>query len=202
MESKSLNKHPKHDNTETGGSSPPAKHISFVRSGPKVNMVQAPRKAEHPDLWFTETETVVTKPLSFTIDANSKVNIDIDLSVQLLSMVAVVDPEVEGEENSKSLPPHSSSARVALMVCSNEAGFPDSLDERLEAVLGGKGLHNGEKKKKGAPEPKMFYLGSTTLGRMVKIRVKLPRGAYLLKAEGPYALEVFGHAADVERKLM
>ena len=171
-----------------------AKHISFARSGPKVNMIKAPQKTEHPQLWFTETETVVTKPLSFTIEANSKVNIDIDLSVQLLSIVAVLD--ADGDQI-----PAAEGSRVALMVCSNEAGFPDSLDERLEAVLEKTG-GPFSKKKKHHTEPQMFCVASTTLGRMVKIAVKLPRGTYLLKADGPYALEVFGHAADVERKLM
>lgn len=150
------------------------KRISF--GGPKVTVVRAQPKRDHPQLWFQQSETVVTKPLVFEIPAGEKISISIGLNVRLTSI------------GSTSL----SSSRVALRVCHNPTGdFDDSLDERLRKLT----------QQKNALEPEWFVCGSTMPGEVAKINVILPAGDYLLQCHGTSSLTVFGQAADVVQKL-
>lgn len=61
------------------------KHISFGRA-PKVTIVRAPPRGDHRQLWFQESEKVVTKPLVFDIGAGGEISINIGLSVRLTSI--------------------------------------------------------------------------------------------------------------------
>ncbi|CUG06132.1 Hypothetical protein, putative [Bodo saltans] len=151
------------------------KHISFGR-GPRVTVVRAQPKSDHPKLWFQQSETVVTKPLVFEIPCDEKISINIGLNVRLTS-IGCTDAADE---------------RVALRICPNPSGeFADSLDERLMHL----------RSKKSLKEPEWFVCGTTRGGEIAKINVILPAGEYLLQCSGKSAITVFGQAADVVRQL-
>jgi hypothetical protein len=90
--------------SSSGGS----RRISFVNGANKVTYVKPPPKALNPDLWFKESDALVTKPMIFTLDpAPAKVNVSIDTSVRILSFGPVLEegtsiPIGDAEEEEES----------------------------------------------------------------------------------------------------
>jgi hypothetical protein len=159
-----------------GSSKSAKKHISFGR-GPRVTMVRAPSKTDHPNLWFQASEKVVVKPLIFQILPGNKISINIGLNVRLTSLAC-------GSNVTRG--------RTTLEVCPNNNGlFDDTLDERLKKLTN----------EKRARSPQWFVCGSAVSDQVAKINVFLPAGEYLLKCCGSSEITVFGQAADIERRL-
>lgn len=79
------------------------RRIHFANGENKVVYVRPPPKALNPELWFKESDALVTKPMIFTLDPfPAKVNVAIDTSVRILSFGPVFDSNtgspVTGEE--------------------------------------------------------------------------------------------------------
>lgn len=174
------------------------KHIIFSRDGPRVTLVRAPPQDERSQLWFTESEKVVSKPLSFTVPAHEKVSISISMSVQLMSIVVCASDAVTKTAAA------AGSSRVTLLVAQNNDGaITDSLSDRLLELVGA----DGGKPKRGSKSAttekhRWFSIGSADLDAGVrKVNVPLPSGDYVLKTVGDHDITVFGQAVDLERHL-
>lgn len=186
------------------------KHISFDRNAPKVTVVKAPKKQDHPDLWFQESQKVVAKPLQFDIEGNSKISIDIGKSVQITTLACSPCEEelrdvAKRQRTEKGGKPVGSLKRVGLLICDNNLGlFQDSMEERLNDLLDEQEAAKGNplrQRQQNKHAEKWFCVGSAPVNGIAVVDVMLPRGSYLLKCDGPYSISVFGQAADIVRHL-
>ncbi|KAH9586106.1 hypothetical protein LSM04_001361 [Trypanosoma melophagium] len=163
------------------------KHISFSRDGNTVRFVKPPPRSMNSQYWFTETESVVKKGISFEIEPHIHVSLEVGCRMQLTSVAA---------------PPSSSSPDVAG-------------DPRLNHKKRGRGEHhnNNNKNKEGGRvfleireelggPSRWLTVGSAAAGEVSTLRVVLPAGVYSLRAAGASRpLLVFAQAWDLETKL-
>mmetsp|Transcript_63515 Transcript_63515/g.73864 ORF Transcript_63515/g.73864 Transcript_63515/m.73864 type:complete len:233 (+) Transcript_63515:85-783(+) len=196
--------------TAPSGGQAGRKRIVFSRLGPRVSFIEAQSKEEHPNLWFTETERVVTKPLSFCISPNDKVSIEIDTQVQITGIAATSSSSLSLNSSRGMHPTTGKRPRqntngcgmTTLEICDNRDGsVADSMDDRL-AKLRQRGERTSTNPTRLASSPAFFAVASVRPDDGIsRVGLVMPAGAYVLHCHGDAELMVFGQAADVERCL-
>ncbi|RNF10361.1 uncharacterized protein Tco025E_06807 [Trypanosoma conorhini] len=169
---------------ERAGAKRPRKHISFARDGIKVRFVKPPPRSMNHRYWFTETEAVAKKGLSFEVEPDIAVSVDVSCRVQLTGVASQSCKAPRflftGGVAGKHRPNSKSSGRVYLDLKANPSLGVIGAVQRASRWL---------------------TVASVEEGHIEKVRVILPPGSYTLRCVGPRPVQVFAQVWDFETRL-
>ncbi|KEG14098.1 hypothetical protein DQ04_00621070 [Trypanosoma grayi] len=165
-----------------GSAKRPRKHISFSRDGNKVRFVKPPPRSMNRRYWFTETESVVKKGVSFEIEPDINVSVDVGCRMQLTSIASQSSSFLHASPGGDAVGKkrHGSSTRVFLEV---------KVGPSLGLLGGARG------------SSRWYTVASVNEGHVEKTRVILPPGTYMLRCVGERPIQIFAQAWDLETKL-
>ncbi|RNF00142.1 hypothetical protein TraAM80_07783 [Trypanosoma rangeli] len=166
------------------GAKRPRKHISFARDGIKVRFVKPPPRSMNHRYWFTETESVAKKGISFEVEPDIAVSVDVSCRMQLTGVAS---------QSCKALPLLSTNTVAGKQKPNSKSNGRVYLRLKANPSLGALGAVQRASR--------WLTVASVEEGHIEKIRVILPVGSYTLSCVGPRPVQVFAQVWDLETRL-
>lgn len=148
------------------------KHITFRNGENKVSIISGPTREEMPGYWFTETEKVVAKPMLFEVPPQSQISIEIETSVQIISIFPQVSMHKKEETKTGSVTQKtatidvdpSGGAEKSILASTATMDHSERAKVTPPAALKGKGGNDKKKEEITNGEQEMPIRGAPALG--------------------------------------